>query len=159
MAKDLVATVLDLSGKIITGANSGLGSGAAVAGADVAWRSRQGRVASRNPDRAGQLAIKALDLSPLATVAASWGNSSWLTAADRPDQQRRRHDHRNALPLPMAISNSAATIRHFANRTPVAAARHTAREGRLVEQLVPAAAPLRRPTVRGSMTAYRSWRS
>lgn len=90
MAKDLVATVPDLSGKlaIITGANSGLGFGLArrlsAAGADVimAIRNRaKGEAAVEEirtavPD--AKLTIKALDLSSLASVAAL-GNSSWLT--------------------------------------------------------------------------------
>lgn len=82
MAKDLVATVPDLSGKlaIITGANSGLGFGLArrlsAAGADVimAIRNRaKGEAAVEEirtavPD--AKLTIKALDLSSLASVAA-----------------------------------------------------------------------------------------
>jgi NAD(P)-dependent dehydrogenase (short-subunit alcohol dehydrogenase family) len=82
MAKDLVATVPDLSGKlvVITGANSGLGFGLArrlsTAGADVvmAIRNRaKGEKAIEDirgtvPD--AKLTIKALDLSSLASVAA-----------------------------------------------------------------------------------------
>lgn len=82
MAKDLVATVPDLSGKlaIITGANSGLGFRLArrlsAAGADVimAIRNRaKGEAAVEEirtavPD--AKLTIKALDLSSLASVAA-----------------------------------------------------------------------------------------
>ncbi|MGB9303964.1 MAG: SDR family oxidoreductase [Mycobacterium sp.] len=82
MANDLVATVPDLSGKlvVITGANSGLGFGLArrlsTAGADVvmAIRNRaKGEKAIEDiratvPD--AKLTIKALDLSSLASVAA-----------------------------------------------------------------------------------------
>jgi NAD(P)-dependent dehydrogenase (short-subunit alcohol dehydrogenase family) len=82
MAKDLVATVPDLSGKlaIITGSNSGLGLGLARrlsgAGADVvmAIRNRaKGEAANEQirttvPD--AKLTIKSLDLSSLAAVAA-----------------------------------------------------------------------------------------
>ncbi len=82
MAHDLVATVPDLSGKLvlITGANSGLGFGLArrlsAAGADVvmAIRNRaKGEAAIEEirtavPD--AKLTIKSLDLSSLAAVAA-----------------------------------------------------------------------------------------
>ena len=82
MAKDLVATVPDLSGKlaVITGANSGLGFGLtrrlSAAGADVvmAIRNRaKGEAATEEilqtvPD--AKLTIKSLDLSSLASVAA-----------------------------------------------------------------------------------------
>ncbi|AKN16776.1 short chain dehydrogenase [Mycobacterium haemophilum DSM 44634] len=82
MANDLVATVPDLSGKlaIVTGANSGLGFGLArrlsAAGADVvmAIRNRAKGEAAIKEIHAGvpdaKLAIKSLDLSSLATVAA-----------------------------------------------------------------------------------------
>ena len=82
MAKDLVATVPDLSGKlvVITGANSGLGFGLArrlsAAGADVvmAIRNRaKGEAAIEEIRRAvpdAKLTIKSLDLSSLASVAA-----------------------------------------------------------------------------------------
>jgi NAD(P)-dependent dehydrogenase (short-subunit alcohol dehydrogenase family) len=82
MANDLVATVPDLTGKlvIVTGANSGLGFGLArrlsTAGADVvmAIRNRaKGEAAIEEihatvPD--AKLTIKSLDLSSLASVAA-----------------------------------------------------------------------------------------
>jgi NAD(P)-dependent dehydrogenase (short-subunit alcohol dehydrogenase family) len=82
MAKNLVATVPDLSGKlvVVTGANSGLGFGLArrlsASGADVvlAIRNRaKGEKAIEDiratvPD--AKLTIKALDLSSLASVAA-----------------------------------------------------------------------------------------
>jgi NAD(P)-dependent dehydrogenase (short-subunit alcohol dehydrogenase family) len=82
MANDLVATVPDLTGKlvIVTGANSGLGFGLArrlsAAGADVvmAIRNRaKGEAAIEQirtsvPD--AKLTIKSLDLSSLASVAA-----------------------------------------------------------------------------------------
>jgi NAD(P)-dependent dehydrogenase (short-subunit alcohol dehydrogenase family) len=82
MANDLVATVPDLSGKlvVITGANSGLGFGLArrlsAAGADVvmAIRNRaKGEAAIEDirgtvPD--AKLTVKSLDLSSLASVAA-----------------------------------------------------------------------------------------
>ncbi|KLO31980.1 SDR family oxidoreductase [Mycobacterium haemophilum] len=82
MANDLVATVPDLSGKlaIVTGANSGLGFGLArrlsAAGADVvmAIRNRAKGEAAIKEIHAGvpdaKLAIKSLDLSSLAAVAA-----------------------------------------------------------------------------------------
>ena len=82
MANDLVATVPDLSGKlvVITGANSGLGFGLArrlsAAGADVvmAIRNRAKGEAAIQEIRVGvpdaKLTIKALDLSSLASVAA-----------------------------------------------------------------------------------------
>jgi NAD(P)-dependent dehydrogenase (short-subunit alcohol dehydrogenase family) len=82
MANDLVATVPDLSGKlvIITGANSGLGFGLArrlsAAGADVVMAIRNRakgekaieEIRSTVPD--AKLSIKPLDLSSLASVAA-----------------------------------------------------------------------------------------
>ncbi|MGO9222256.1 MAG: SDR family oxidoreductase [Mycobacterium sp.] len=82
MAHDLVATVPDLSGKlvVVTGANSGLGFGLArrlsAAGADVimAIRNRAKGEAAIEEIRAtvpdAKLAIKSLDLSSLAAVAA-----------------------------------------------------------------------------------------
>lgn len=82
MANDLVATVPDLTGKlvIITGANSGLGFGLArrlsAAGADVvmAIRNRAKGEAAIEEIRAtipdAKLTIKSLDLSSLASVAA-----------------------------------------------------------------------------------------
>ena len=82
MAHDLVATVPDLSGKlvVITGANSGLGFGLArrlsAAGADVvmAIRNRAKGEAAIEEIRAAvpdaKLTIKSLDLSSLAAVAA-----------------------------------------------------------------------------------------
>src|SRR6516165_9008043 len=82
MANDLVATVPDLSGKlvVITGANSGLGFGLArrlsAAGADVvmAIRNRGKGEAAIDEIRAtvpdAKLTIKSLDLSSLASVAA-----------------------------------------------------------------------------------------
>ncbi|OIN79487.1 SDR family oxidoreductase [Mycobacterium malmoense] len=82
MANDLVATVPDLSGKlvIVTGANSGLGFGLArrlsAAGADVvmAIRNRAKGEAAIDDIRAtvpdAKLTIKSLDLSSLASVAA-----------------------------------------------------------------------------------------
>jgi NAD(P)-dependent dehydrogenase (short-subunit alcohol dehydrogenase family) len=82
MANDLVATVPDLSGKlvVITGANSGLGFGLArrmsAAGADVAMaiRNRAKGEAAIDDIRAtvpdAKLTIKPLDLSSLASVAA-----------------------------------------------------------------------------------------
>lgn len=81
MANDLVATVPDLSGKlvVITGANSGLGFGVArrlsAAGADVvmAIRNRAKGEAAIEQIRAtvpdAKLTIKSLDLSSLASVA------------------------------------------------------------------------------------------
>jgi NAD(P)-dependent dehydrogenase (short-subunit alcohol dehydrogenase family) len=82
MANDLVATVPDLSGKlvIITGANSGLGFGLArrlsAAGADVVMAIRNRakgekaieEIRTTVPD--AKLSIKALDLSSLVSVAA-----------------------------------------------------------------------------------------
>ncbi|MEE6179949.1 SDR family oxidoreductase [Mycobacterium sp. 050134] len=82
MAHDLVATVPDLSGKlvVVTGANSGLGFGLArrlsAAGADVVMAIRnqpKGEAAIEEirqtvPD--AKLTIKSLDLSSLASVAA-----------------------------------------------------------------------------------------
>jgi NAD(P)-dependent dehydrogenase (short-subunit alcohol dehydrogenase family) len=82
MANDLVATVPDLSGKlvIITGANSGLGFGLArrlsAAGADVVMAIRNRakgekaieEIRATVPD--AKLTIKSLDLSSLAAVAA-----------------------------------------------------------------------------------------
>jgi len=82
MANDLVATVPDLSGKlvVITGANSGLGFGLArrlsAAGADVVMAIRNrgkgeaaiAEIRGTVPD--AKLTIKALDLSSLASVAA-----------------------------------------------------------------------------------------
>jgi NAD(P)-dependent dehydrogenase (short-subunit alcohol dehydrogenase family) len=82
MANDLVATVPDLSGKlvIITGANSGLGFGLArrlsAAGADVVMAIRNrakgeaaiAEIRTTVPD--AKLSIKSLDLSSLASVAA-----------------------------------------------------------------------------------------
>ncbi|HET7074413.1 MAG TPA: SDR family oxidoreductase [Mycobacterium sp.] len=82
MAKDLVATVPDLSGKlaVVTGANSGLGFGLtrrlAAAGADVVMAIRNrakgeaaiAEIRTTVPD--AKLTIKALDLSSLAAVAA-----------------------------------------------------------------------------------------
>jgi NAD(P)-dependent dehydrogenase (short-subunit alcohol dehydrogenase family) len=82
MANDLVATVPDLSGKlvIVTGANSGLGFGLtrrlSAAGADVvmAIRNRAKGEAAIDEIRAtvpdAKLTIKSLDLSSLASVAA-----------------------------------------------------------------------------------------
>ncbi len=82
MAQDLVATVPDMSGKlvVITGANSGLGFGLArrlsAAGADVvmAIRNRAKGEAAIADIRAtvpdAKLTIKSLDLSSLASVAA-----------------------------------------------------------------------------------------
>ena len=82
MANDLVATVPDLSGKlvVVTGANSGLGLGLArrlsAAGADVvmAIRNRAKGEAAIEEIRAtvpdAKLTIKSLDLSSLAAVAA-----------------------------------------------------------------------------------------
>src|SRR6201984_2402030 len=82
MANDLVATVPDLSGKlvVITGSNSGLGFGLArrlsAAGADVvmAIRNRAKGGAAIDEIRAtvpnAKLTIKPLDLSSLAGVAA-----------------------------------------------------------------------------------------
>ena len=82
MAKDLVATVPDLTGKlaIVTGANSGLGFGLArrlaAANADVvmAIRNRAKGEAAIEKIRAtvpdAKLTIKTLDLSSLAAVAA-----------------------------------------------------------------------------------------
>src|SRR5246127_4409017 len=82
MANDLVATVPDLSGKlvVITGANSGLGFGlarrlsAAGAGVVMAIRNRgKGETAiqgNRATVPAAKLTIKSLDLSSLASVAA-----------------------------------------------------------------------------------------
>lgn len=82
MATDLVASVPDLSGKlvVITGANSGLGFGLtrrlSAAGADVvmAIRNRAKGEAAIEQIRAtvpdGKLTIKPLDLSSLASVAA-----------------------------------------------------------------------------------------
>ena len=82
MANDLVATVPDMSGKLvaITGANSGLGFGLArrlsAAGADVvmAIRNRAKGEAAIEEIRASvpdaKLTIKPLDLSSLASVAA-----------------------------------------------------------------------------------------
>jgi NAD(P)-dependent dehydrogenase (short-subunit alcohol dehydrogenase family) len=82
MANDLVATVPDLSGKlvVITGSNSGLGFGLArrlsAAGADVvmAIRNRAKGEAAIEDIRAtvpdAKLTIKPLDLSSLASVAA-----------------------------------------------------------------------------------------
>ena len=82
MASNLVATVPDLSGKlvVITGANSGLGFGLArrlsAAGADVvmAIRNRAKGEAAIAEIRTGvpdaKLTIKSLDLSSLAAVAA-----------------------------------------------------------------------------------------
>ena len=82
MANDLVATVPDLSGKlvVITGANSCLGFGLArrlsAAGADVVMAIRNRakgeatieKIRTTVPD--AKLTIKALDLSSLASVAA-----------------------------------------------------------------------------------------
>jgi NAD(P)-dependent dehydrogenase (short-subunit alcohol dehydrogenase family) len=82
MASNLVATVPDLSGKlvVITGANSGLGFGLArrlsAAGADVVMAIRNrakgeaaiDEIRTTVPD--AKLSIKALDLSSLASVAA-----------------------------------------------------------------------------------------
>src|ERR1700756_106876 len=82
MANDLVATVPDLSGKlvVITGANSGLGFGLArrlsAAGADVVMAIRNRakgekaieEIRATVPD--AKLTIKSLDLSSLAAVAA-----------------------------------------------------------------------------------------
>ncbi|MGO8768818.1 MAG: SDR family oxidoreductase [Mycobacterium sp.] len=82
MAHDLVATVPDLSGKlvVVTGANSGLGFGLArrlsAAGADVVMAIRNRakgegaieEIRATVPD--AKLAIKSLDLSSLAAVAA-----------------------------------------------------------------------------------------
>ena len=82
MASILVATVPDLSGKlvVITGANSGLGFGLArrlsAAGADVvmAIRNRAKGEAAIDDIRTGvpdaKLTIKSLDLSSLAAIAA-----------------------------------------------------------------------------------------
>src|SRR6201996_742313 len=82
MAKNLIATVPDLSGKlaVVTGANSGLGFGLArrlsAAGADVvmAIRNRaKGEAAIeqiRNSVPDAKLTIKTLDLASLASVAA-----------------------------------------------------------------------------------------
>jgi NAD(P)-dependent dehydrogenase (short-subunit alcohol dehydrogenase family) len=82
MAHDLVATVPDMSGKlvVITGANSGLGFGLArrlsAAGADVvmAIRNRSKGEAAIDDIRVtvpdAKLTIKSLDLSSLASVAA-----------------------------------------------------------------------------------------
>ena len=81
MAKDLVATVPDLSGKlaIVTGANSGLGYGLArrlsAAGADVVMTIRnraKGQAAIEEIRKSvpyAKLAIMSLDLSSLASVA------------------------------------------------------------------------------------------
>src|SRR5258708_31784745 len=93
MANDLVATVPDLTGKlvIVTGANSGLGFGLArrlsAAGADVvmAIRNRtKGEAAIEEirttvPD--AKLTIKSPHLSSLASVAAPSGQ---LNAGGRP---------------------------------------------------------------------------
>src|ERR1700736_768435 len=93
MANDLVATVPDLTGKlvVITGANSGLGFGLArrlsAAGADVVMAIRNRakgekaieEIRTTVPD--AKLSIKPLDLSSLAAVAAL---GEQLTAEGRP---------------------------------------------------------------------------
>lgn len=86
MAKDLVATVPDLSGKlaIITGANSGLGFGLArrlsAAGADVimAIRNRAKGEAAVEEIRTAVPDAK-LTIKARWRPSPRWGNSSWLT--------------------------------------------------------------------------------